>query len=451
MDLFERQFEELRGKEAPLAARMRPTNLEEFVGQEQLVGKGRVLRKAIEAGQLPSIILWGPPGSGKTTLAYVIANTTNSHFSAVSAVTAGVADLRRIIEEAKERRGMHQQKTILFIDEIHRFNKSQQDAILPFVENGTITLIGATTENPSFEVTSPLLSRSRVFSLNPLTKGQVRTIILRAMKDKERGLGDLNVELDEDALNHIITMAKGDARIALNALEMAALTTPADAEGKRHVPLATIEDAIQHPAVRYDKSGDQHYDLISALHKSMRGSDPDAALYWLGWMLEAGEDPLYIARRLVRFASEDVGMADPQALVVAMAAQQAVHFIGLPEGNLALAEAAVYLATAPKSNSLYTAYARVQEEIKQGYGESVPLHLRNPVTPLMKGMGYGQGYKYAHDFPGHFVEQQNLPASLQGKRFYLPSDQGFEKQINARLKSWREGRKPGQPEKGKGE
>jgi putative ATPase len=425
---------------------MRPTNLEEFVGQEQLVGKGRVLRKAIEAGQLPSIILWGPPGSGKTTLAYVIANTTNSHFSAVSAVTAGVADLRRIIEEAKERRGMHQQKTILFIDEIHRFNKSQQDAILPFVENGTITLIGATTENPSFEVTSPLLSRSRVFSLNPLTKGQVRTIILRAMKDKERGLGDLNVELDEDALNHIITMAKGDARIALNALEMAALTTPADAEGKRHVPLATIEDAIQHPAVRYDKSGDQHYDLISALHKSMRGSDPDAALYWLGRMLEAGEDPLYIARRLVRFASEDVGMADPQALVVAMAAQQAVHFIGLPEGNLALAEAAVYLATAPKSNSLYKAYARVQEEIKQGYGEPVPLHLRNPVTPLMKGMGYGQGYKYAHDYPGHFVEQQNLPGSLQGKRFYLPSDQGYEKQIAARLKSWQE-RKASQTEK----
>jgi putative ATPase len=449
--MFHHHFEELRGKEAPLAARMRPTNLEEFVGQEQLVGQGRVLRRAIEAGQLPSIILWGPPGSGKTTLAYVIANTTNSHFSAVSAVTAGVADLRRIIGEAKERRGQHQQKTILFIDEIHRFNKSQQDAILPFVEDGTITLIGATTENPSFEVTSPLLSRSRVFSLNPLTKGQVRTIILRATKDKARGLGGLNVALDEDALNHLLTMAKGDARIALNALEMAALTTPADAEGKRHVPLATIEDAIQHPAVRYDKSGDQHYDLISALHKSMRGSDPDAALYWLGRMLEAGEDPLYIARRLVRFASEDVGMADPQALVVAMAAQQAVHFIGLPEGNLALAEAAVYLATAPKSNSLYQAYSRVQEEIKQGYGEAVPLHLRNPVTPLMKGMGYGQGYKYAHDFPGHFVEQQNLPGSLQGKRFYLPSDQGFEKQINARLKSWREGRKPVQPEKGEGE
>jgi putative ATPase len=451
MDLFERHFEELRGKEAPLAARMRPTNLEEFVGQEQLVGKGRVLRKAIEAGQLPSIILWGPPGSGKTTLAYVIANTTNSHFSAVSAVTAGVADLRRIIEEAKQRRGMHQQKTILFIDEIHRFNKSQQDAILPFVEDGTITLIGATTENPSFEVTSPLLSRSRVFSLNPLTRNQVRTIIIRAMTDKKRGLGELNVELDEDALDHLLTMAKGDARIALNALEMAALTTPADAEGKRHVPLATIEDAIQHPAVRYDKSGDQHYDLISALIKSMRGSDPDAAIYWLARMLEAGEDPLFIARRLVILASEDVGLADPQALPIAVAAQQAAHFVGMPECSLNLAEAVIYLATAPKSNSAYAAYSRAREQIKKGYDEPPPLHLRNPVTPLMKGMGYGKGYKYAHDYPGHFVEQQNLPGSLQGKRFYLPSDQGFEKQINARLKNWREGRKPSQPEKGEAE
>jgi putative ATPase len=451
MDLFERHFEELRGKEAPLAARMRPVNLEEFVGQEQLVGKGRVLRKAIEAGQLPSIILWGPPGSGKTTLAYVIANTTNSHFSAVSAVTAGVADLRRIIEEAKERRGMHQQKTILFIDEIHRFNKSQQDAILPFVEDGTITFIGATTENPSFEVTSPLLSRCRVFTLNQLTKNQIRTIIVRAMKDKERGLGELNVELDEDALNHLITMAKGDARIALNALEMAALTTPADAEGKRHVPLATIEDAIQHPAVRYDKSGDQHYDLISALIKSIRGSDPDAAIYWLARMLEAGEDPLFIARRLVILASEDVGLADPQALPVAVAAQQATHFVGMPECSLNLAEATIYLATAPKSNSAYAAYSRAREQIKKGYNEPVPLHLRNPVTPLMKGMGYGKGYKYAHDYPGHFVEQQNLPGSLQGKRFYLPSDQGYEKQINARLKNWREGRKPNQPEKGETE
>jgi putative ATPase len=441
MDMFERQFEELKGQQAPLATRMRPSTFREFVGQEHLVGEGRVLRKAIEAGRLPSIVLWGPPGSGKTTLAYVIANTTDSHFSPISAVSAGVADLRRIIEEAKERRKLYQQKTILFIDEIHRFNKSQQDAILPFVEDGTVTLIGATTENPSFEVTSPLLSRSQVLTLNPLTEDEIRLIIQRALEDKDKGLGELNVELPSDAAGHLIKMSKGDARIALNALEMAALSTPPDADGKRHIPLATVEDAIQHPALLYDRAGDQHYDLISALHKSLRGSDPDASLYWLARMLEAGEDPLYIARRLVRCASEDIGMADPQALVVAMAAQQAVHFIGMPEGNLALAEAVVYLATAPKSNSLYQAYSRVQEDIKQGSPDSVPLHLRNPVTPLMKQIGYGKGYKYAHDYPGHFVEQQNLPDSLQGKQYYTPSEQGYEKQIIARLKAWWQGKK----------
>jgi len=436
MDMFEHQFEEQKRREAPLAVRMRPTTFHEFVGQEHLIGKGHVLRKAIEAGQLPSVILWGPPGSGKTTLAYIIANTTDSHFSPVSAVSAGVADLRRIIEEAKEHRKMYQQKTILFIDEIHRFNKAQQDAILPFVEDGTVTLIGATTENPSFEVTSPLLSRCQVLTLNPLTPDEIHIIILRALKDKLQGLGALNIELTADAMSHLINMSNSDARVALNALEMAALTTPPDADGKRHVSLPTIEDAIQHRALRYDKAGEQHYDLISALHKSMRGSDPDASLYWLARMLEAGEDPLYIARRLVRFASEDVGMADPQALVVAMAAQQAVHFIGMPEGNLALAEAAVYLATAPKSNSLYQAYSRVQEEIKQASDESVPLHLRNPVTPLMKEMGYGKGYKYAHDYPEHFAQQQNLPDSLHGKHFYTPSEQGYEKQIIDRLKVW---------------
>ena len=436
MDLFQHQFEKDKLKEAPLATRMRPTGFNEFVGQEHLIGKGRVLRKAIESGNLPSIILWGPPGSGKTTLAYIIANTTDSHFSPISAVSAGVADLRCIIDEAKERRKMSPKRTILFIDEIHRFNKAQQDVILPFVEDGTITLIGATTENPSFEVISPLLSRAQTLTLKPLTNDEIRVIIFRALKDGLRGLGTLNVELADDALDHLITMSNNDARVALNALEIAALTTPPDANGKRHISLATIEDAIQHRALTYDKIGDQHFDTISALHKSLRGSDPDASLYWLARMLEAGEDPLYIARRLVRFASEDVGMADPQALVVAMAAQQAVHFIGLPEGNLALAEAAVYLAMAPKSNSLYQAYSRAQEEVKQGVSESVPLHLRNPVTPLMKDIGYGKGYKYAHDFPGHFVKQQNLPDSLKGKRFYTPSDQGYEKQILARLKDW---------------
>ncbi|MFC2067277.1 replication-associated recombination protein A [Chloroflexota bacterium] len=444
MDMFEQQAEELKKRDAPLATRMRPSSLHTFVGQEHIIGKGRVLRRAIEAGRIPSIILWGPPGCGKTTLAYIIANTINSHFSPVSAVSASVADLRRIIEQATERRKVQMQRTILFIDEIHRFNKTQQDSVLPFVEDGTITLIGATTENPSFEVTSPLLSRSRVIPLKPLTEEELQVIILRALRDRLLGIGDLNVEVEPDAMGHLISMSGNDARVALNTLEMAALSTTPDAGGKRHIALPTIEDALQHRALRYDKAGEQHYDFISALHKSMRGSDPDASLYWLTMMLEAGEDPLYIARRLVRFASEDVGMADPQALVVAMAAQQAVHFIGMPEGNLALAEAAVYLATAPKSNSLYQAYSRIQEEIKRGSSESAPLHLRNPVTPLMKDMDYGKDYKYAHDYPGNFVEQQHLPDSLKGKQFYTPGDQGYEKQVIARLKSWWQ--KKGKPE-----
>ena len=435
-DLFEHYREQALGQEAPLAARMRPASFAEFVGQEHVAGEGRVLRKSIEADQLPSIVLWGPPGSGKTTLAYMIASTTRSHFSPVSAASAGVADLRRIIGEAEERRRLYQQRTILFIDEIHRFNKSQQDAVLPFVESGVITLIGATTENPSFEVISALLSRCRVFTLNALTEDEIRLIVERALGDGERGLGKLEVRLEDDAREHLVVAANGDARIALNALEMAAFATEPDERGRRNIPLATIEDALQHRALLYDKTGEQHYDIISALHKSLRGSDPDAALYWLGRMLEAGEDPLYIARRLVRFASEDVGMADPQALVIAMAAQQAVHFIGMPEGSLALAEAAVYLATAPKSNSLYRAYQRVQEDVRHTRAEGVPLHLRNPVTPLMKGLGYGKGYKYAHDFPGHFVVQQNLPPSLQGKRYYTPSDQGYEKEIERRLRAW---------------
>ena len=436
MDMFEQQAEEQKMQEAPLATKMRPTSLATFVGQEHIIGPGRVLRKAIESGKIPSIILWGPPGCGKTTLAYIVANDTDSHFSPVSAVSASVADLRRIIEEAKGRRQMNMQRTILFIDEIHRFNKTQQDAVLPYVEDGTITLIGATTENPSFEVTSPLLSRCRVIPLKPLTEEELTVILTRALKDSLRGLGSLNVEVDNDAWGHLITMSSNDARIALNTLEIAAMSTPPDEEGKRHVTLPTVEDALQHRALAYDKAGEQHYDTISALHKSMRGSDPDGSLYWLARMLEAGEDPMYIARRLVRFASEDVGMADPQALVVAMAAQQAVHFIGMPEGNLALAEAAVYLATAPKSNSLYEAYSRVQEELKQGTSESVPMHLRNPVTGLMQALGYGEGYKYDHDYPEHFAGQQHLPDSQKGKQFYIPSDQGYEQEVSDRLKDW---------------
>jgi len=433
-------YGELPG-DLPLAARMRPRNFDEFVGQEHIVGKGRVLRKSIEADQLPSMILWGPPGSGKTTLGYVIANVTKSHFSPLSAVNAGVADLRRVVNEARRRRRLTGQRTILFIDEIHRFNKTQQDVVLPYVENGVVILIGATTENPSFEVISALLSRCRVFSLNSLTDAEVRLIVERAVKDEDRGLGKFNVELAEDALTHLVVMSNGDARVALNALEMATQATAPDADGHRRLDLKTIEEALQHRALLYDKAGDQHYDLISALHKSLRGSDADAALYWLGRMLEAGEDPLYIVRRLVRFASEDVGMADPQALVMAVAAQQAVHFIGMPEGNLALAEAVTYLATAPKSNSLYEAYSKVQQDVQRSRNEPVPLHLRNPVTKLMQDSGYGKDYKYAHDYPGHFVEQQNLPDMLQGKRYYSPSDQGYEKEIAARIEAWWQGKR----------
>jgi putative ATPase len=436
MPLFDLPEEKDLPQSMPLAARMRPQTFAEFVGQEHLVAEGRVLRKCIEADQLPSMVFWGPPGSGKTTLAYVIANVTRAHFSSLSAVSAGVADLRRVIEEAKKRLKSSGQRTILFVDEIHRFNKAQQDAVLPFVENGTVTFIGATTENPSFEIISPLLSRCRVFRLNLLSDDEVRLIVERAIKDKERGLGKFQISMSEEALRHLVTVSNGDARVALNALEMAAFATLPGSDGLRSIDLSAIEEALQHRALLYDKSGDQHYDLISALHKSLRGSDPDAALYWLGRMLEAGEDPLYIARRLVRFASEDVGVADPQALVIAVAAQQAVHFVGLPEGNLALAEAVVYLAVAPKSNSLYQAYSRVQQDIQHGRNESVPLHLRNPVTGLMRQMGHGQGYKYAHDYPDHFVKQQNLPPALQGKHYYVPTEQGYEKEIADRLKKW---------------
>ncbi len=441
MDLFDLNREQQASREAPLAARMRPRSFDEFVGQEHVVGKERVLRKSIESDQLPSMILWGPPGSGKTTLAYIIANIAKSHFSPISAVSAGVADLRRVVGEAKERRGLYQKRTILFIDEIHRFNKAQQDAVLPYVEDGTITLIGATTENPSFEVIGPLLSRCRVFTLGALADEQVEMIVKRALEDGERGLGNLKVEVDAGALKHLVAMSNGDGRIALNALELAALATQPDEEGKRKITLPTIEDALQHRSLLYDKAGEEHYNLISALHKSLRGSDPDAALYWLGRMLEAGEDPLYIVRRLIRFASEDVGMADPQALIVSVAAQQAIHFVGMPECNLAIAEAVVYLATAPKSNSLYRAYSEVQHDIRKTGNQPVPLHLRNPVTPLMREVGYGKGYKYAHEYEGHFVEQQNMPDSLRNRRYYTPSDEGYEKEVGARLEEWWKERK----------
>jgi putative ATPase len=446
MNMFDKEAERQAMQGAPLASRMRPNNLQAFVGQEHLMGKGRVLRRAIEADRIPSMIFWGPPGCGKTTLANVIANSTGAVFAPVSAVSASVADLRRIVAQAQERRKVNRQRTILFIDEIHRFNKTQQDAVLPYVEDGTVTLIGATTENPSFEVTSPLLSRSRVVPLKPLGADEIQVLIQRALKDKFLGIGELNAELTPEAMMHLINASNNDARISLNTLEIAALSTNPDEFGKRVITLPIIEDAMGKRAVQYDRAGDQHYNLISALHKSMRDSDPDGAIYWVAMMLEGGEDPLYIARRMVRFASEDIGMADPQALVIAMAAQQAVHFIGVPEGNLALAEAAVYLATAPKSNSLYTAYSKVQEYIKRGASESVPMHLRNAPTQLMKDMGYGKGYKYAHDYPDHRVEQEHLPDSMKDQKFYNPGLQGYENQIWERYKEWQNrGGKPQEP------
>ena len=436
MDLFDHAGRQQREKEAPLAARMRPRTFDEFVGQEHVIGPGRALRRAIEADQLPSLLLWGPPGSGKTTLAYLIATHTRAFFESVSAVTSGVADLRRIIKEARDRRAMHGQRTVLFVDEIHRFNKAQQDVILPHVEDGTVTFIGATTENPSFEVIAPLLSRSRVFSLRQLTEDQVRDILEGALADRERGLADLRVALDSEAMEHLAAMSSGDARVALNALELAASATAPAAEGLREVTLATIEDVLQQRSLLYDKGGDQHYDTISAFIKSVRGSDPDAAVYWLVRMLEAGEDPLFIARRIVILAAEDVGMADPQALPVAVAAQQAVHFVGLPEGAIPLAEATVYLAAAPKSNAAYLALNRAREDVQGSRNDPVPAHLRNAVTGLMRGMGYGEGYKYAHDYPGHFAAMENLPERLRGRRYYEPSDQGYEREVGERLARW---------------
>jgi putative ATPase len=435
-DLFEKGKKEIE-REAPLADRMRPRTLEQFVGQDHLLGEGRVLRQAIESDHIPSMILWGPPGSGKTTLAMIIAETTGAQFFAFSAVLSGVKEIKEVIEEANEEWKYRKRRTILFFDEIHRFNKAQQDAFLPHVEKGTIILIGATTENPSFEVISPLLSRTKVFTLNPLTEVQIELILSRALADNEKGLGKYPTVIEPDVIRGICQVANGDVRIGLNTLEMIVLTTSPDVKGIRHIKKKDLEEVLQRKAFLYDKSGEEHYNLISALHKSLRGSDPDAALYWLGRMLEAGEDPLYIARRMVRFASEDVGMADPQALQVAVSAMEAFHFIGLPEGNLALAQAAVYLATAPKSNALYTAFQGVQKDVRELETMPVPLHIRNAPTSLMRDLGYGKGYKYPHEYPDHFIEEEYLPENLKGRIYYHPTDQGFEREIKKRLEGWR--------------
>ena len=419
---------------APLAERMRPATLDEFVGQESLIGPRRPLRLAIEQDRLQSIILWGPPGTGKTTLARVIAKITRAHFISFSAVLAGIKEIRTVMTEAEEARRRLGRRTILFIDEIHRFNKAQQDAFLPRVEAGDIVLIGATTENPSFEVNSALLSRSKVYVLKPLGTEQVVTILRRALEDRDRGLGGLGLTADDDALTAIGKYANGDARVALNMLDMAA--SQAIATGRIDLPM--IAELAQNRSLLYDKTGEEHYNIISALHKSMRNSDPDASVYWIARMIEAGEDPLYIARRLVRFASEDIGNADPQALAIAVAAKDAVHFIGMPEGNTALAQAAIYLAIAPKSNAVYRAYLEAAEAAAQEVAEPVPLHLRNAPTKLMKDLEYGKGYRYAHDeASGIAADMECLPPAHKGRRFYQPTERGFEAEIKRRLDEWR--------------
>jgi putative ATPase len=434
-DLFHYSRKAQIEKERPLAARMRPRTLQEFVGQEHIVGPGTLLHRAIGADRISSMVLWGPPGTGKTTLAMIVAHRTESHFDKISAVMAGVKEIRQLVKEAKERRSMYGQRTIILVDEIHRFNKAQQDALLPYVEDGTIILIGATTENPYFEVISALVSRSRIFQLKPLSDEEIAVILRRALTDEERGLGKIPVHIDDAALAHLVRVAGGDARNALNALELAVTTTPADKMGAVHVDLAVAQESIQRRALLYDKDGDAHYDTVSAFIKSLRGSDPDAALYWMARMIYSGEDPRFIARRMIILASEDVGLADPQALVVATAAAQALEWVGLPEAQYALAEAAIYLATAPKSNSC-GGYFKALDEVEQEGVTQVPNHLKDSSRDAA-ALGHGEGYRYPHDFAYHWVPQQYLPDALQGKQFYDPGDLGYEKAIKERLATWR--------------
>jgi putative ATPase len=419
---------------------MRPETLDQILGQQHLLGEGKVLRRAIEADRVPSLILWGPPGTGKTTIARVIASVTQSHFETISAVNAGVRDIRAAVQAAKDRLGMEGRSTIVFIDEIHRFNKSQQDALLPDVEEGTVTLIGATTENPSFEVIGPLLSRARVFRLESLTDEDISALIDRALTDPELRAGEPEATLTDEARALLVRVANGDARHGLDSLELAVASTEPSEDGSRKVTIETVENAVQQQS-RYDKTGDLHYDTISAFIKTIRGSDPDAALYWLARMLDAGEDLMFIARRLVIASAEDVGLADPQAIRVAVAAQQAVHLIGMPEARIILAEATVYLASAPKSNSAYVAINKALADVRDTRNDPVPMHLRNAPTKLMKDMGHGEGYKYSHDFEDNFAAMENRPENVRGHRYYEPGDQGFEPRIGDRLRRlWKDGR-----------
>jgi putative ATPase len=427
----------MNGKKEPLAYRMCPRTIEEFFGQEDIVGPGKMLYRMIKADRISSIILYGPPGTGKTSLARIIALTTKSSFEKLNAVTAGVADIKRIVADTQNQILNPSGRTVLFVDEIHRFNKAQQDALLPYVENGTIVLIGATTENPYFEVNKALISRSSVFMLKPLSEKNIVKILKNALADKERGLGNYEVEAHEDALGYLADICNGDARIALNALELAVMTSEIKEDGKIVIDVATIEECVQKKSITFDKSGESHYDNISAFIKSMRGSDPDAAVFYLSRAIYAGEDPEFLARRIIICASEDVGMANPTALQVAVAAAEAVRMIGMPEGRIILAHAAVMVATSPKSNSCYAAIGKALEDVSTKRTGEVPMHLRNAVTSGMKDMGYGKGYKYAHDYPGNIIRQEYLPGEMKGTVYYEPTSNGYEARIKEWLEKWR--------------